>query len=374
MIRKELLTLLEHDNAKYPLDEVVNKDKRKGAKRVANGPAVPVIKDFQEDEMKDADQLIKDEAQYLRVAMGHESDSLDDFVEAHTTCINDLMYFATRNAYGLSSVAGNMEKLAALQGEFDDVRSKLDGKEKMVRLEKKVTVLTQGYEMRAKKSLWPQIEATFKQMDIAATESECFQALQKQAISSITQDKNLWTEVQKQKELEKTLQKRYGDLIAEIERLQNVMNQLRAQAQHQEEIEANNRALELTEATADQINVQGTSSSKNDMDVDSCKEETTHNTDIKLPDAPAAEDESANVAEGKNTGSDIDNKETTLDVSAAVEISSIEGNGEEDRNVENPDEAVEAVNKPDNSLRESTPLDDGNNTQVADGKRGGKLG
>lgn len=92
--------------------------------------------------------MIKDEAQYLRVAMGHENDSLDEFVEAHTTCINDLMYFVTRNAYGLSSVAGNMEKLAALQNEFENVRSKLDdGKEKMIRLEKKVTVLTQGYEV-----------------------------------------------------------------------------------------------------------------------------------------------------------------------------------------------------------------------------------
>lgn len=82
------------------------------------------------------------------MAMGHEGESLDEFVEAHATCVNDLMYFATRNAYGLSSVAGNMEKLAALQNEFENMRSKLDdGKEKVVRIEKKVTVLTQGYEV-----------------------------------------------------------------------------------------------------------------------------------------------------------------------------------------------------------------------------------
>jgi pre-mRNA-splicing factor CDC5/CEF1 len=92
--------------------------------------------------------LIKDEAEYLRVAMGHENDSLDEFVEAHTTCVNDLMFFVTRNEYALSSVAGNMEKLAALQNEFENVRIKLDaGKEKLIRLEKKVTVLTQGYEV-----------------------------------------------------------------------------------------------------------------------------------------------------------------------------------------------------------------------------------
>jgi pre-mRNA-splicing factor CDC5/CEF1 len=88
------------------------------------------------------------EAQYIRVAMGHEDESLDEFIEAHKTCINDLMYFPTRNAYGLSSVAGNMEKLAALQNEFEIVKTRLEAeREKALRLEKKVNVLTQGYQV-----------------------------------------------------------------------------------------------------------------------------------------------------------------------------------------------------------------------------------
>ena len=54
MIRKELLALLEHDNAKYPLDEKANKDKKKGTKRAANGSIViPEIEDFEEDEIKE---------------------------------------------------------------------------------------------------------------------------------------------------------------------------------------------------------------------------------------------------------------------------------------------------------------------------------
>lgn len=50
MVRKELLKLLEHDNAKYPIDEKVNKGKKKGQKRTAT-ESVPVIEDFEEDEM-----------------------------------------------------------------------------------------------------------------------------------------------------------------------------------------------------------------------------------------------------------------------------------------------------------------------------------
>lgn len=54
MINKELLSLLEHDNAKYPLNEKTDKDKVKGAKHVENGRSsnlIPEIEDFDEDEL-----------------------------------------------------------------------------------------------------------------------------------------------------------------------------------------------------------------------------------------------------------------------------------------------------------------------------------
>ncbi|GJV01114.1 cell division cycle 5-like protein [Tanacetum coccineum] len=127
-----------------------------------------------------ADQLIKEEAKVLRVAMGHEDEDIDEFVEAHKTCLNDIMYFPTREAYGLSSVAGNAEKLAAFQKEFDTVKKRMDNDtKKAVRLEQKIKLLTNGYQMRAAK-IWSQVEATFKQMDTAGTEYECFQALKRQ--------------------------------------------------------------------------------------------------------------------------------------------------------------------------------------------------
>ncbi|KAM1468576.1 hypothetical protein ACFX2I_033522 [Malus domestica] len=260
MVKAELLSLLEHDNAKYPLTEKVDKRKKKGSKRSANGPStVPVIEDFEEDELKDADSLIKEDAEILRVAMGHENESLDEFLEAHKTCLNDLMYFPTRGAYGLSSVAGNMEKLAALQNEFENVKRKMDDDiQKAASIENKVKVRTYGYEMRAKEGLWPKIEETFKQIDTAAKELECFKALQKQErLAATHRINNIWEEVQNQKELERQLQKQYGDLVVEVERVQHRMDELRAEAEKQE-IAARNSDLELPEAAADVTVLQTT--------------------------------------------------------------------------------------------------------------------
>ncbi|XP_062148179.1 cell division cycle 5-like protein [Alnus glutinosa] len=289
MIRKELLTLLEHDNAKYPLDKKMNKEKKKSIKRSANGSDyVPEIDDFEEDEVKEADYMIEEEAQYLRLAMGHENESLDEFVEAHKTCLNDLMYFPTRNAYGLSSVAGNMEKLSALQKEFENVKKKMDGdKAKAENLENKVKVLTHGYETRAKTAIWPKVEATLKLMDTAATELECFKALQKQEqLAASHRINSLWEEVQKQKELERTLQRRYGDLVAEVDRIQHLMDEYRIQAQKQEEIAAKNHALELAKAAEDENAGQ-------QMDVDAQNENAqlcmAESLPSNMPDAAVGE-------------------------------------------------------------------------------------
>ncbi|CAN6441332.1 unnamed protein product [Victoria cruziana] len=56
MIREELLKLLEHDNAKYPLEKIVETAKKKGNKGVPIGRSagsVPEIEDFVDDELKE---------------------------------------------------------------------------------------------------------------------------------------------------------------------------------------------------------------------------------------------------------------------------------------------------------------------------------
>ncbi|KAL3520983.1 hypothetical protein ACH5RR_019132 [Cinchona calisaya] len=244
MVRRELLSLLEHDNAKYPPDENVKKEKKRGTKR--KSASVPMIEDFEENELKEADSLIKNEAEFLRVALGHESTSVDEFVEVHKTCLDDVMYFPNQRGYWLSSVSNNTEKIAALQNEFENVKKEMDDDTKKAQgLERKIKVLTDGYQMRAGK-LWSQVEAIYKQMDTAETELKCFQALQTQEhLAASNRINTLWEEVQKQKELERTLQKKYGDLLAQKEKVQSLLEEHRAKAQAQEEITAKNSAVDL---------------------------------------------------------------------------------------------------------------------------------
>ncbi|XP_051185458.1 cell division cycle 5-like protein [Lolium perenne] len=251
LINEELLRLLEHDNAKYPLDEQTQREKKKGSKRQANGPApVPEIEGFDEHELKEASSMVEEEIQYLRVAMGHENESFEDFIKSHDACQEDLMFFPTNNSYGLASVAGNADKISALQHEFEIVKKRMDDEAKKAsRLEQKIKLLTQGYQARAAK-LGSQIQDTFKQMNTAATELECFQELQKQEqMAGAYRVRNLVEEVDKQKALERTLQSRYGDFLSGYQSIQEQLGEHRRQLKLQEEaMEAERLANEAIEA------------------------------------------------------------------------------------------------------------------------------
>ncbi|KAB5512045.1 hypothetical protein DKX38_029073 [Salix brachista] len=140
--------------------------------------------------------------------MGHEDESLDEFVET--------MYFPTRNAYGLSSVAGNKEKLAALQNEYENMKTRLEAeREKALRLEKKVNAY--GHCWHRTRVLPSVAEA--------------------RTISSITQDQ--WSLVGSSEAK--------GDMG-----IQQLIINYRALAIQQEEIAAKNRTLELAEAATKQ--------------------------------------------------------------------------------------------------------------------------
>ncbi|XP_023644690.1 cell division cycle 5-like protein [Capsella rubella] len=246
MVREELLQLLEHDNAKYPLDEKA--EKKKGAKNRTNSSASQflAIEDFEENELQEADSMIKEEGKFLRVSMKHENTSLGDFVEARNTCVNDLIYLPTQNAYGLSSVAANAEKIAALQVDMENARKKMEEDEKKAEhMKAKYKTYTKGHERRAE-TVWTQIEATLKQIEIGGTEVECFKALKRQEeMAASFRKKNLQEEVVKQKETERKLQARYGNLLAMVEKAEEVMVGFRAQAlKKQEDVEDSHKLKE----------------------------------------------------------------------------------------------------------------------------------
>lgn len=85
--------------------------------------------------------------------------------------------------------------------------------------------------------MWSQIEASLKQIEIGGTEVECFKALKRQEeMAASFRKKNLEEEVVKQKETERKLQARYGELLSTLEKAEEIMVGFRAQALKQTDV------------------------------------------------------------------------------------------------------------------------------------------
>lgn len=228
-IRQEMVALLENDAAKYPpTEEETVKDKKKGASRtvVAGRPPMdaPPLDDFEEEDINEASRLIEDEVDYLKGAMGHEDATLEDYAEARDGCVDDLVYFPTRENFGLISVASTNDRLSALQYEFENVKKHMEAEtRKAVRLEHKLKVLTHGYQVRAE-TLWRQIEALHKETVTLGTEYECFRALHSQEqLAAPRRIENLQDALKEQNDKERTLQLRYENLLVEQENIKGFM-------------------------------------------------------------------------------------------------------------------------------------------------------
>lgn len=224
-IRQEMVALLENDAVKYPVaEDTPVKDKKKGSANnaVSGRPQVdaPALDDFEEEDLNQAALLIEDEVKYLKQAMGHEDATVEDYAEARDGCVDDLVYFPTRENFGLVSVASTNDRLSALQYEFEVVKKHMEAEtRKAVRLEHKLKVLTHGYQVRAEAS-WRQIEATHKETVTLGTEYECFQALHSQEqLAAPRRIENLQDALKEQNDKERMLQLRYENLLVEQENI-----------------------------------------------------------------------------------------------------------------------------------------------------------
>ncbi|GAQ83036.1 cell division control protein [Klebsormidium nitens] len=237
LVKAEMLALLEHDAVKYPVE-----DGRKKKGPHANGGApmeAPALEDVDEEDLKEAEFLIAEEADILRSLWGHDAKEEDEYVETWEAVYSDYVWLPTQCRYELASVSNNADKLAAAQAEFERLKKQIEVELKRAqKLETKIGMVHGGYQMKAKEK-WSAVEATYKQADILGTELECFKALFRQEQLSIPRRiESLKEDVRGQSERERSLQLWYENLLVEQEDLQRKIDE------HEKGLTAAKRAAE----------------------------------------------------------------------------------------------------------------------------------
>jgi pre-mRNA-splicing factor CDC5/CEF1 len=174
LVNREVLALLHHDAAEYPLG---------GDGKNATGgqqATAPFLERFNDKELNAASELLNQESAAVRSAMGHESISAEEYASTWETVIGDILFVPSQQRYMRGAAMAVSDRAAALQADFERVRKEMEREAKRAaKLEQKVGVVTGGLVTRQQR-LSGEVEGTLNELVAAEIELKCFQALHEQ--------------------------------------------------------------------------------------------------------------------------------------------------------------------------------------------------
>ncbi|GJP39737.1 hypothetical protein CLOM_g24080 [Closterium sp. NIES-68] len=263
MVRAELALLLQHDAVAYPAqagDDGAGggrERKRKKGGRGEEGSAVALagveLADVEHALLMQARALLSEEAGYVRMALGQEDAAADEFIEAWEGCVDDLVFLPAQGAWGLASLGGSADVVAAQRPVVEGVGKAAESEgRRCSKLEHKVKVMSHGYQSRAE-ALWKQVESAHREAGTLATELQCFRALHAQEVHAApTRIETLQRDVGAVTERERALQLRYENLLVARQHWRKVVGEgKQRQAQEQATRAAAAEAKAEAEAAAE---------------------------------------------------------------------------------------------------------------------------
>lgn len=244
LIKSEMVTMLHFDSLKNPIapsNNLPNANNKKPvisqAQHIAYLEQNPYEK-FTPDELETAKAMLKAEMDCVKHGMGHGDLSLDAYNQVWEECLSQVLFLPTQNRYTRANLASKKDRydytkifvfvfnyfysrLESAEKRLEQNRSHMSREAKRAaKMEKKLRILTGGYQSRAQ-ALLKQLHDAFEQIDQANLELSTFKFLQEQEKAALPRRiQSLTEDVQRQMEREKQLQKRYGELQDEIRRKQ----------------------------------------------------------------------------------------------------------------------------------------------------------
>ncbi|XP_035722625.1 cell division cycle 5-like protein [Vespa mandarinia] len=217
LIKREMITMLQYDALQNPMQQ-----NRKGASS-SLAQAQSYLEqhpyaNFDEEELDAAKQLLADEMNVVKEGMAHGDLSLDAYTTVWEECLSQILYLETQKRYTRATLASKKDRVEACERKLEENRMHMTGEAKRAaRMEKKLKVLTGGYQTRAQ-VLIKQLHDLCEQIEQAYLELSTFKFLQNQEEAAVPRRVNaLIEDVNRQTERERVLQMRYAQLQDQLQ-------------------------------------------------------------------------------------------------------------------------------------------------------------
>ncbi|CAG0900332.1 unnamed protein product [Cyprideis torosa] len=221
LIKQEMLTMLHYDALNTPSFSGgqgggVKKGSKEEQRHVAFLEKRPYQK-FSEQELQQAQELLEKEMQTVKKGMGHGDLSLEAYTQVWEECLSQVLFLPTQGRYTRANLASKKDRLESLEKRLEANRTHMTKEAKRAaKLEKKIKILTAGYQSRAQ-ALLKQFGDVAEEIERARLELSTFDFLRTQEEAAIpSRIQVLKDEVTRQLDRERQLQRRYDDLSREV--------------------------------------------------------------------------------------------------------------------------------------------------------------
>ncbi|CAG7835852.1 unnamed protein product [Allacma fusca] len=225
LIKKEMVLMLHHDTLVAPTKtQIVIK---KGLPTIWNENQHNAYLDqneydeFTSAEMDSARHLLEKEMQVVKKGMGHGELSIEAYTQVWEECLSQVLFVPSQNRYTRATLATKKDRVESLEKRLEQNRSHMQREAKRAaKIEKKLKILTGGYQMRAQ-TLLKQFQEGSDTNDRINMEHLTFEYLRDlESVAVPRRIGALETDVDLQKEKEKQLQQRFSNLQFKLDELQ----------------------------------------------------------------------------------------------------------------------------------------------------------
>lgn len=225
LLKAEMVTMLHYDALRDPPPGV---DKKRAVQLQASHLAYlehHPYEDFTAEELAAAKEELKKEMEVVKAGMGHGDLSIDAYTQVWEECLAQVLFLPGQNRYTRANLASKKDRLESAEKRLEQNRNHMAKEaKKCSKMEKRLRVLTGGYQSRAA-SLIKQFQELQDQIEQSNLELSTFKFLAEQEKAAIPRRiESLTEDVNRQTDREKQLQKRYGELQAELEELHKGKN------------------------------------------------------------------------------------------------------------------------------------------------------
>ncbi|CAL1262545.1 unnamed protein product [Larinioides sclopetarius] len=218
LIKQEMLVMLHHDALKHPSQiPGTGKKPQQPRSNIAHHAAYlerhPYL-EYDEEDIEEASQLLKEEMDVVKKGMGHGDLSLEAYTQVWEECLAQVLFLPSQNRYTRANLASKKDRIESLEKRLEQNRNQMTKEAKRAaKIEKKLRVLLGGYQSR-NQALMKQHQDLVEQVEQTHLELNTFKALQELENLAITKRvESLTEDVNRQVERERMLQKKYEELL-----------------------------------------------------------------------------------------------------------------------------------------------------------------